>query len=508
MKKITIKKWFKRLTLATLIFGIITYLWVDYQIDHLWGQHTQIVDHTKFNVKQKDIAITHVNVLSPDGKTMIADQVVVINQGKITSIGSYAHIPSTYNVINGSDKYLIPGLIDSHIHLWQSPNDLLLYIANGVTQIRELNGSDEHLQWREEIEQGRLGTNMFVASSRINSNGVIGSWFQKWAMKITSITPFNNAKSLVQSFKDAGYDAIKTYTFISNKNYWELSQATKSMGILLLGHTPINMTLKEVWKSNQKELAHIEELVKALGREFGDFNDKTAKQFLQFVQQRSDEVANNLAENKIAVVTTLWLSESFAKQKEDLNKILRSVQLPYVNPGITEISPVTSRAMGWLTDSNIYRLNPEITPEKKTRHLVYWKAYAKAHQILLKAMVDKDVILLAGTDANVPVAVPGFSLHDELISLTQSGMNNTQALLAATVTPADWMKVKSGKIQVGFNADLVLLDKNPLNAIENTKSINTVIINGKVLNRKKLDAILTAVKQANDESRTVDINKH
>jgi hypothetical protein len=435
---------------------------------------------------------------------MIADQTVLIEKGVITSIGTVNNDANTTITIDGKGKYLIPGLIDSHIHLWQSPNDLLLYIANGVTHIRELNGSKQHLQWRQEINNGRLGPKMFVASSRVNSNGLIKSWIEKWTAKITSINSFNSAQNIVKSFVDEGYDAIKTYTFINKKDYWSLKKATTDAGIPLIGHTPVAMTLDEVFQSDQKELAHIEELVKALNREFGGYTDKDAEQFLQFVHQRSDDISNKLVKNRIAVVSTLWLSEHFVEQKRDLNAQLKNVQLPYVNPGIAELSPVTSRAMGWLADANIYRLPENISPEKKNRYLLYWQTYAKAHQIMLKAMTEKGVIILAGTDANVPVAVPGFSLHDELISLTQSGMNNTQALLSATKVPSDWMKQKSGVIKKGYRADLLLLNKNPLENIKNTQSIDTVIVNGKVLDRQKLDAILDAVKSANDESRNID----
>jgi hypothetical protein len=507
MKKATIK-WFKRLTLVILVIGIIAYLWVDYEIDHLWGAHTKVVDHTKLNVAQENIAITNVTILSVDGKRMIGGQTVLIEKGIITSIGSDRIDTNASISIDGSGKYLIPGLIDSHIHLWQSPNDLLLYAANGITHIRELNGSKQHLQWREEINNGRLGPKMFVASSRVNSNGLIKSWFEKWTAKITSINSFNSAHALVQSFVNDGYDAIKTYTFINNKDYWALNKATTQAGIPLIGHTPVAMTLDEVFRSNQKEFAHIEELIKALDREFGGYNDKNAQQFLQFIRNRSEDISNKLVTNKIAVVSTLWLSESFAQQKRDLNAQLQQVQFPYVNPGIAELSPITSRAMGWLPGANLYRLPENISPEKKNRYLVYWQTYAKAHQIMLKSMSEKGVIILAGTDANVPVAVPGFSLHDELISLNQAGMSNSQALLAATKNPAAWMKQRSGVIQESYRADLILLNKNPLDNIENTKAIDTVILNGKLLNREKLDAMLAAVKQANDESRSVEIDKY
>jgi hypothetical protein len=508
MEKTTIKKWFKKISLSTFIIVIISYYYVDFQIKSLWGAHTQVVNSEQFSVPQIKIVITNVNILSVDGKKIIPNQTVVIDKGVITAVGSDIKADKSVRSIDGSGKYLIPGLTDSHVHLWQSPNDLLLYIANGVTQIRELNGSDEQLKWREQIKLGRVGPKMFVASSRINSNGMISAWFQKWAMKITSINAFNSAKNLVEGFKSQGYDAIKTYTFINNRDYWALSKATQEAGIPLLGHIPINMTLDKVWQSNQKELAHIEEIVKALIREFDDSILNNPEKFLAFVSQRSNTVASRLVKNKIAVISTLWLVESFAKQKEDLDRTLKQVELAYVNPGITERSPITSRAMGWLPDSNIYRLPEGITAETKTSYIKYWKTYAKAHQIMLKAMVQKHVIILAGTDANVPVTVPGFSLHNELISLTQSGMTNTQALLSATTDPAHWMKQKSGTIKKGYRADIVMLKKNPLENIENTKSIEFVIANGRLYERRLLDAMLKAVKDANNESRTVDISKY
>jgi imidazolonepropionase-like amidohydrolase len=122
-------------------------------------------------------------------------------------------------------------------------------------------------------------------------------------------------------------------------------------------------------------------------------------------------------------------------------------------------------------------------------------------------MVKNGVTLLAGTDANVPTAVPGFSMHDELQSLTKAGMTPSQALLAATATPAKWMKVKSGKVVQGYNADLVLLDANPLIDIKNTKTINTVISNGRLIPRQQLDQMLSEVKTVNDQSRKTDIDQ-
>ena len=508
MKFQIIKKWFLRFILLTLVTSIFSLLWIDYEMTKMYGGHTKIVDHTQFNFPQQHIALKNVNVLSSDGKRMLADHTIIIKNGKIISLGIDVEISQGIKIIDTQGKYLIPGLVDSHVHLWESPNDLLLYIANGVTQISELNGSDEHLLWKEEIKQGRIGPNMFVASSRLNSNSFINSIFSKWFAKITSIYSEGDAKSVVQEFVEKGYDAIKIYTLLSNDNFQAVNDAAKNSGIQILGHIPIGIGFDRFWHSNLKDLAHIEELVKELDREFGGYSSSKAGDFLNHVNERSEEIAEKLVKNNISVVSTLWLMESFAIQKADLNSKLNEVELAYANPGITEGTVLTSRALGWLEEVNTYRLSGEYTSKQLKSNRIYWDTYAEANKILLRAMILKGVKVMAGTDANVPVAVPGFSMHDELKSLNNAGLTPAQALKTATITPGERMKIKSGKISIGYNADLVLLNNNPLNNIAHTKSIDSVIINGRLINRKNLDKILAAVKQANDKSRKADISAY
>lgn len=102
--------------------------------------------------------------------------------------------------------------------------------------------------------------------------------------------------------------------------------------------------------------------------------------------------------------------------------------------------------------------------------------------------------------------IPGFSLHDELESLTRVGFSPTEALRAATATPQEWLGEKAGKLLPSYRADLVILDKNPLEQIANTRSINAVILNGELLEKSQLQAMLRAVKAANDQSRSVSID--
>ena len=212
-----------------------------------------------------------------------------------------------------------------------------------------------------------------------------------------------------------------------------------------------------------------------------------------------------MIKNDITVTSTLWLTESFVKQKFNLDQILNNVELSYQNPGISEWSSYIPSGLGWLPEVNRYKLREDLTTEQLHDQKKFWMNYGKACALIANNLNKRGVKIMAGTDANLPPTVPGFSLHDELSSLNRAGLSNMEALRAATITPAQWLKSNTGKIVAGHDANLVLLDKNPLINIENTKAINTVILEGKVFDRALLDEMLSAVKEANDRSRTVDI---
>jgi hypothetical protein len=270
--------------------------------------------------------------------------------------------------------------------------------------------------------------------------------------------------------------------------------------IPLIGHLPVSVPLDALWTSGQSELAHIEEIAKALDAEFGYFNNANADEYLEFVARRSDDVVAKLTEHDIAVVSSLWLIESIARQKAAPADLVEEIELRYANPGLVEGTPLSK---GWLPGNNAYEIDPEAGPAEREAAAAYWTTFAEAHRILLRAMRDKGVRVMAGTDANTAGTVPGFSLHDELKSLTKAGLSPAQSLRSATAAPAERMNHKAGRIAPGYRADMVLLRANPLEDIANTRTIEGVIVDGRFLDRAQLDTILAAVEEANEESRTI-----
>ena len=167
------KKIIKYSLAVLFILSVLFSIWINQEGKSMYGGLTQVVDHKQFDPQTGAFAIKNTFVLSPEGDRFIAGQTVLIQQNKIVAMDSVVTIPSDVTIIDGSNKYLIPGLIDAHVHLFQSPNDLLLYIANGVTDIRELIGEENHLLWKKQIEAGRVGPRMFVASPRLGTFGFL-----------------------------------------------------------------------------------------------------------------------------------------------------------------------------------------------------------------------------------------------------------------------------------------------------------------------------------------------
>ena len=154
------------LTLLTLLLitPVVIYFGMKSSMKQFYGANTKVVDVSQFKPCMGPTLIKNSLVLSPDCKEFIEGQNVLIEDGRIVRIDSSVSIPLDVEVVDGSGKYLIPGLIDSHVHLFYSPNDLLLYIANGVTEIREMMGSEGRLELKKEIQNGRIGPKMWVMS--------------------------------------------------------------------------------------------------------------------------------------------------------------------------------------------------------------------------------------------------------------------------------------------------------------------------------------------------------
>ncbi|WP_420573323.1 amidohydrolase family protein [Kordia sp.] len=508
MKKSFIKKLIITITSVLIVSLAVGYFYIKSEIKHHQGVYTEQVDFSKFNVSQSSIAITNVNVLSQDCSEMKGSLTVLIKDGIILDVGKNIEITSAYKKIDGSGKFLIPGLIDAHTHLHRSKNDLLLFLANGVTSIANMNSKPDqlYLKWRKEANEGALSPRIYIAAGGMSSkkgfmakmNTIFGSRYYNTE---------EEARQAIREFKKLGYDAIKSYA-PNREAYYAIMDEAQKQGIPVTGHLPLDVGLQEFYTSGQSALAHAEEITKNTFEDFGGLNyifyDRI-DEYMQYLEENADKIAQNLKKNNITVCSTVRYIENIHKQATDLPKFLKEIELEYANPGIVEGSHF---AKGWLPGSNKFESPGSTTENKNETADLYWSNYVKAIHIMTKALVDNDVKLTSGADTNGFCTVSGFSLHDQLASLEEIGLTITQVLRTSTITAAQWMQHNTGVIEKGFAADLVLLDKNPLEDIDNTRTIQAVITNGKYLDRTTLDNMLLAVKEANARSRNISINAY
>lgn len=502
------KRWVRRILYSIMtLLGIIicAFIWADNELNKVMGKSTKAIDISSIIKPSKILQIRNVNVLSEDCSHFIKNQNVLIKDGLILQLGEHQAVNKDTDLIDGTGQYLIPGLVDSHVHLKESKNDLFLYLANGVTYIREMAGQPVALEWRKSIQKSGLGPRLFIASPPIFSESGLTGYYYSWTRKSINYSNKKDAQKAIKKIREQGYDAIKMYGFVNPEMVKTTNEIAKENNLPVVGHVPL-VNLETFYQSGQKEVAHIEELTIKTIDEFGKPISKNSKEYLTFLKVRSNQIAKKLKENNISVTSTVALCESFVGQRFNLKPKLKEVELKYVNPKIIEGTPLYK--MGWLPGKNGYEYDGKDELNARKSSLTFWKTYVEAIHIMTKALVDHQVPIMAGTDANVPASVPGFSLHNELESLSKSGMTNSQAIYSATVAPANWMKTKTGKIKVGYHSDLVLLRKNPLENIKNTKTIEYVFFNKYVINKNQIKTILKAIEDANNESRSIKIDEY
>ena len=221
----------------------------------------------------KFLAFRNVNLVPMTGPKIIQNQTVLINGDRITDIGPSENILISQNtrVIDGEGAFLMPGLADMHVHLrndWPLPQ-LDLYLANGVTTVRDLDGRDFMLQWREDIKSGkRGGPTVYVAAPTIRG-------YEK------------NPPDLVLD-RNAGFDCLKLYSYLSIEDYKKVMKLAKKHQLYTIGHVPFAVGLDGVIAAGMDEIAHVEEL----SFELIDFDrtiDLKPKEWLPYVIQKAIE---------------------------------------------------------------------------------------------------------------------------------------------------------------------------------------------------------------------------
>ncbi len=413
----------------------------------------------------KHIFIKNVHVISMDSPEIIYNQNVLIENSVIKKImpDSYFSVPPNTTIINGNNKYLIPGLSDMHMHI-DHPDILKVNLAFGITSVMNYRGLPEHLELRE-----KANTNQIFSPNIYTT----GDYMEGYPATFPGFLSFNSpeeAKLSVRKQKELGYDFIKVYRNLDTLMHQAICEAAAENNMTVVGHLSPDISPEQSFKAGQKVVAHAEELMYFFNYE----ND----------ERKIDDLISLMKKYQVIHTPNLTILKSLPLQVENLDSINSQKEIPYLHPTLFQ---------SWRKENNYN--NPRLQE---------WANFMKARFIFLqkvtKAIHDAGIPVLTSTDAPTAGAFPGLAVHQELEELVAIGLSPFEALKTATITSGQFIKqhlndsILFGQIKEGYRADLLLLEKNPLEDISNTQSIRGVIKNGVWYSKENLVRELDSLK--------------
>ncbi|MGH9752966.1 MAG: amidohydrolase family protein [Blastocatellia bacterium] len=447
--------------------------------------------------QSKPLVFTHVTVIDATGAAAKPDMTVVLTGERITEIGKSGkvRIPREAQIVDATGKFLIPGLWDMHIH-WYQKDYLPLFIANGVTGVRQMWGFPMHYEWRKEMGKGALlGPRMNIASAIVDGPQPIHRG---------SIAVGNEAEArqAVIKSKQDGAEFIKVYSLLSREAYFAIADEAKKQGIPFAGHVPRSVTAAEVSDVGQKSIEHLSGVAFAcssreaeLPADLAELRKEVAAgaNYLSLLRRLEAKHLDTYSEQKASALFARF-KQNATWQVPTLTVLRGGAFLDdpnFTNDPRLKYLPAEIRAR-WEPKNNRVFQNSTAADFASLK-----KVFAKQLQIVGE-MRRAGVELLAGTDVLNPYCFPGFSLHDELALLVKAGLTPMEALQAATRNPARYLGLLDslGTVEKGKIADLVLLEANPLAEISNTQKINAVIVGGKLIAKSEIEAMLAKVEAA------------
>jgi imidazolonepropionase-like amidohydrolase len=435
---------------------------------------------------QETTSIIHVTVIDVATGKKLPDQTVVLEGDRIVSVSTADSAAAPQGrVIDAHGGFLIPGLWDMHVHMvfgdWFPRGKevtLPLFIANGVTGVRDMGGELEVLQqWRKEIAAGTL-----IGPSMVISGPMLDGPQPRFPSSIAIKTP-EDGRRAVDDLKRRGADFIKLQSLIPRDAVFAIADEARKQGITFVGHVPDAVRASEASNAGQKSFEHLIGIFEGsspLEDEFLKGGKNETKFLSTYDPARASVLFALLAKNHTWQCPTLvWERGGNLVDQTD-----------FAHDSHAKYAPAYWKDVTWK------RFTEEIVHDFNTDDLTTRKRFVEKELEVVNAMHRAGIEFLAGTDTPPGVYVfPGFSLHEELQRFVAAGFTPMEALQTATLNPARFLGMDNrlGTIEKGKLADLVLLDANPLDDIRNTQKIAAVIVNGRYLSRADLDKMLAGV---------------
>jgi imidazolonepropionase-like amidohydrolase len=461
----------------------------------------------------QSLAIQNVTVIDATGAAARPNMTVVVDRDHIVFVGptKKAHIPKNAVVVDGAGKFLIPGLWDMHVHgasderaQWSH----LLFLANGVVGVRDMFGPSDAHAWRAaQASKEDRSPAIYLGSPVVDGPN------PRWPRSIV-VTDEEQAREVVDQQQQRGADFIKVYDKLPRSAYFALADEAKKRGIPFEGHVPESLTAEEASDAGQKSIEHLTRVAISCSKDESAIAVELRRQEDLFrapdaTMAQKIEIGQRIMDLHTHVVETFddaaaqALLARFVK-----NGTWQCPTLTLLRAEIEQPLPADDLRLKYLSKADRTRFEAgyfkNFPPGPHAAMLKLQKLEFDESLKIVGLMYRAGVPILAGTDAMNPNCFPGFSLHDEMALLVDAGLPPLAALQTATRNAAQFMGQldRRGTIETGKIADLVLLDKDPLADIHNTRAIQAIVLGGKLYPRVALDAMLARAETL--ASRTDD----
>lgn len=441
-----------------------------------------------------DLIIANVNIIDVENSVTKSNQTIAIQDDKIISITPYSDLYElkAETIIDGTNKYIIPSLWDMHTHYTTSKEHqgfLNLFIANGVLGVRDLWGN---IKTRDSL----VASNILMPRIFLSGH-IIDGPFTLLQGTLQPNSP-EQAVHLIDSLKETGADFIKVYDDLSEEVYKAIAKKCNELNLPFAGHTPDAITAFEASDLGQKSIEHLNGIFESSS------SDQKTIDSLEYVFKQA--FIQRDIPNAIKAHTEIGTLYSSSYDENELNKLSEILikNNTFITPTLIVLNNYWYRKHVDFTKDprHIYipaNMLEQWNPANEFPSNMFpnetWESGKKIvaiSKIITNKLNANGVKLLAGTDCGVSYVLPGFSIHDELKLLVESGLSNGEALQTATINPAEYFNLTDslGTVTVDKIADLVLLDNNPLENINNTQSIFGIIYKGIYIDRNKLNELL------------------
>ncbi|HUP20116.1 MAG TPA: amidohydrolase family protein [Gemmatimonadota bacterium] len=442
------------------------------------------------------VAITGVHVVDVRRGTALPRRTVVIEDGRIRSVEENGAVPGAAVVVDGTGRYLIPGLWDMHAHVRHPAAPAVLlpqYLAHGVTGVRDMasdcDGPPEEgaaciarlREWRAAIEAGEMIGPRFLALSSFPLN-------PPWDYAVTE----EQARGMVAELAGRGIDLLKVYYRLSPEAFAWFVDIGREHGLDAGGHIPLRMTVAEASAAGLRSLEHARDFL------FDCFPGSAEFRAAARSQNPPSDVMRSMVDDhdpaicdatfRVMVENDTWYVPTHVTRRMDAfadDSVFRADPRRKYIP-----APVWAE---WQADAD--RM-VALDPSPEGRRVV--RGFYQTGLELTGRAHAAGVGIVLGTDAGDTYVFPGSGAHDELGELVKAGLTPAEALAAGTIRAAEFLRMEEdyGAIEPDKRADLVLLGADPLANIGAVREIEAVILGGRVFDRAALDAMLAAVEEA------------